>query len=187
MLGSVGVGAGEDVHPVSQVGEARPDLAAVDDIVVAILDGAGLQAGEVRPRLGLAESLAPEGVAFGYAGQVLFFLLLGPVDDDGRAYEVDALVLDLLGATVADHLLEDKLHHRRGGLTAVLLGPGHGPPALVAELAAHLHLLPADGIDVGLRVVPAFGHLVFQEAGELFLKGLFLGGECEIHDGSFLG
>ena len=57
------IGAHEAKHPVRMVGVRGPDLRAIDDVVVAILDRAGLQPGEVRTGSGFAVSLAPPDFA----------------------------------------------------------------------------------------------------------------------------
>ncbi len=63
VLGQVGVGAADDLADLGVLRARRPHLLAVDDPLVAILDGAGLQAGEVRSRDRLAEELARHDVA----------------------------------------------------------------------------------------------------------------------------
>ena len=63
VLRRVRVRAGEHEHPVGEVGAGGPDLLAVDDVVVAVADGAGLEAGEVAAGAGLAEALAPRDLA----------------------------------------------------------------------------------------------------------------------------
>ena len=59
MLGDVGVGAGEQHAEVGDLAAGRPDLLAVDDPLVAVLDRLGREAGEVGAGAGLAEQLAP--------------------------------------------------------------------------------------------------------------------------------
>ena len=91
MLRGVGVGAGEQDHPVGVLGAGGPDLLAVDDVVVAVADGAGLEGGEVGAGAGLAEALAPDGLARrACRAGMLLLLLLGAVGDDGGAGHADA-------------------------------------------------------------------------------------------------
>ncbi len=47
VLGDIGIGAGEHEDVLAHVGERRPDLLAVDDVVVAVADGLRLEGGEV--------------------------------------------------------------------------------------------------------------------------------------------
>ena len=50
VLGDVGVGAGQQHAEVGVLAARGPHLLAVDDPLVAVLDGPGLQAGQVRAR-----------------------------------------------------------------------------------------------------------------------------------------
>ena len=45
MLGGVGVCTDQDEDPISLVGAGCPDLLTIDDEVVAVPDGAGLEGG----------------------------------------------------------------------------------------------------------------------------------------------
>ena len=59
VLRRVGVGADEQLAVVGDVAVRRPDLLAVDDVIVAVAHGAGAQRGEVGAGVGLGEALAP--------------------------------------------------------------------------------------------------------------------------------
>ena len=63
VLGDVGIGAGQHDAPLGDVGVARPDLVAVDDVLVAVERRRGAQRREVGPGVGLAETLAPPVLA----------------------------------------------------------------------------------------------------------------------------
>ncbi len=52
--------AGEEHAPLRDVGQRRPHLLPVDDVVIAGVLGARLQAGKVAARVRLAEALAPD-------------------------------------------------------------------------------------------------------------------------------
>ena len=54
-----GVGTHQAEDHVGVLGERRPGLLAVHDIVIAVANGAGLERGKVRPRAGLGVALAP--------------------------------------------------------------------------------------------------------------------------------
>src|SRR5207245_11221467 len=60
VLGGGGVGADEQEAPVGDVRHAGPDLLAVHDEVIAVAHAARLEIREIRTRVRLRESLAPE-------------------------------------------------------------------------------------------------------------------------------
>jgi hypothetical protein len=79
-----GVRAGEQEDVVGELGLRGPDLLAVDDPLVAVEHRARLQTGEVGAAVGLAETLAPSGLAAQDLGEELLLLLLGaPLEDRG--------------------------------------------------------------------------------------------------------
>ena len=90
VLGHVGVGAGEQHAEVGVLAARGPHLLAVDDPLVAVLDGAGLQAGQVRTGLGLAEQLAPRLLARHDVAHVEVDLLLRAVGGDRRRGQEEA-------------------------------------------------------------------------------------------------
>ena len=63
MLRRIGFGADEAEDPVGVIGVAGPDLRAVDEPVVALVFGLGLQPGEVGSRARLRVALAPADLA----------------------------------------------------------------------------------------------------------------------------
>src|SRR5581483_777726 len=84
----VGGGAGQEEQEVAVLGARNEDLAAVDDVLVALLNGARLEAGRLRPgvRLGDAEGLQAQ-LAAGDGRQIGLLLILGAVLED-RAHGV---------------------------------------------------------------------------------------------------
>ena len=60
VLRDPGIGPGQENPPPRLVRHARPDLLTVDDPLVAVAQGGGAEAGQIRPRPGLTEELAPE-------------------------------------------------------------------------------------------------------------------------------
>ena len=70
VLGLVGVGAADDLADVAVLGARGPHLLAVDDPLVAVALGPGLQAGEVGAGARLAEQLAGDDVAAVHRRQV---------------------------------------------------------------------------------------------------------------------
>src|SRR5690349_1047710 len=78
---------GQREHVVGELGLRRPDLLAVDDPLVAVAHGRGLERRQVRAGVRLAEALAPLHLAPQDLGQELLLLLLGPPLQDRRADE----------------------------------------------------------------------------------------------------
>src|SRR5437588_3831548 len=119
-----------------------PHLLAVDDEMVALIDGAGAQAGEVGagPRLGIA--LAPDLVGAEDPRQMALFLLLGPPVDQRRAQQAEpAGAGQDRGAGAEILLVIDDLLHEAGAAPAIFLGPGKPDPA------GGVHpLLPGDAL-----------------------------------------
>src|SRR5207249_11554412 len=58
VLWRLGVGAGEEEHPVGVLRAGGPDLVAVEHVLDAIANGAGREGGEVGAGPGLGKSLA---------------------------------------------------------------------------------------------------------------------------------
>ena len=76
MLGHLGVGAGGQPDVVGVAGQRGVDLLPVDDVLVAVADGPGLQRGQVGARLGLGVADAEVDVAGQDLGQEEVLLLL---------------------------------------------------------------------------------------------------------------
>ena len=76
--------AGDEHAPLRDLRQRRPDLLAIDHVVIAFVLGSGLQAREVAARVGLAEALAPDLVACQQGPQVTLLLLFGTVGDHDR-------------------------------------------------------------------------------------------------------
>src|SRR5262249_14332546 len=77
---------------VGVVRRGRPDLLAVDDEVVAVLDRRGAERGQVRARLWLRIALAPDDLAAQRRGDPAALLLLGAELEQRRRQHRDALV-----------------------------------------------------------------------------------------------
>ena len=133
VFGRVGIGAGEQDHPVALVGAGGPDLRAVDHVVVAVADGARLQAGEVGAGAGLAEALAPALLAAQDAGQVALLLLVGAVEQDGGAGPAQANAAEARRARLGQLLVEDELLHHGEAAAAILRGPVRRDPGAGAH------------------------------------------------------
>ena len=134
VLGHVGVGAGQQHAEVGVLAPRGPHLLAVDDPLVAVPDGPGLQAGQVRAGLRLAEELAPGLLAGDDVPHVEVDLLLGAVGGDGRGGQQQAQPGG--GAQRAE--LGDLLLHQDDvgaghGLAVGVLGQARGGPAGQAQ------------------------------------------------------
>ena len=90
VLRHVRVGAGDQHAQVGHLAAGRPHLLAVDDPLLAVLFGLGLQAGEVGAGAGLGEELAPGALAGDDRTDVLLDLLGRAVRGDGRCGEEQA-------------------------------------------------------------------------------------------------
>ncbi len=90
VLGHVGVGARDEHAPLGVLGAAGPHLLAGDDPVLAVLDRARFQRGEVRAGLGLGEALAPDLLGREDRRQVALLLLVAAPHHQRRAAEQQA-------------------------------------------------------------------------------------------------
>ena len=144
MLLRRGIGAHQAEDPVGVVRIRGPDLLAVDDVVVAVALGAGLQRGEVRSGVRLGIALAPADQARGNLGQMLLLLRLVAVLQQRRAKHPDAEARQRGARAHRRHLLAQ--HLVLGGIqpsAAIFPWPIRHGPALVA------HPLEPDALRLG--------------------------------------
>ena len=182
-----GVGAHQEEAPLGEVGGGDPDLAAGDDVLVAVEHGQGAQVGEVGSRFGLGEALAPVDVGVEDPREPHLLLLLGaPAQDHGPDLPQAVGVVDArrLGPR---HLLgvDGVLHD--GGLAA---SPGlrpvdGGPPAPVQAALPGLAAQHRAAVRVVLVPDLPRGHELRQvgvePAAQLGSEGVVLGGVGEVH------
>ncbi len=125
MLRHARVGPGQQDAVIGIVCAGGPDLLAVDDPFVAILDGAGLQARNIRPGRRFGKELAPDFLALHCLADIALLVLVGAERDDGRDAHPEA---DGEGAgrrvELAFFLVPDDLLHRRAAAPADLFRPG---------------------------------------------------------------
>ena len=136
MLGGVGLGAHEAEDHVGLVRGRGPDLLAVDDEVIAVLDAAGLQRGEVGTGVRFRVALAPDHLAAQGGTDVLALLLLGAQLEQRRHEHRDALVAEPGRDAGAAELLDDQLlleHVRRGTVAAVFARHGAAGVAMLDQ------------------------------------------------------
>ena len=118
-----GIGAAQAEDPVGVLRQRGPGLLAVDDVVVALAHGRGLEAGEVGAGAGLGEALAPPVVERRHARQEPLLLLLGAEGDDHRPAHGHVEGQRLRHAVELQLLGVDVVLHRRPIRAAPLLGP----------------------------------------------------------------
>src|SRR5580658_8527711 len=168
-----------------------PDLLAVDDEIVAVLDRAGLQRSDVGTGVGLGVALAPDLVGRENLRHVALFLLLGAPLDERWPDQHRAELVDQRGRVCAAHLLAiDELLGERGAAAAVLFGPADADPSAAVHLFVPRDAaLPVARALVGkgpLGVFPTFaaGQIGVEPAPQLRTKSLVLCAELEIHGSS---
>ena len=91
VLRGVGIGARREPDVVGVLRVRREDLLAVDDVVVAVADGARLERGEVGAGAGLGVADAEESSPCRMPRQQRLLLRLGAELHDRRADRVDAM------------------------------------------------------------------------------------------------
>ena len=185
MLRCVGVGAGQQEDVVGVVRLGRPHLLPVDHPLVAVELGPGLEAGQVRTGVRLAESLAPRDLALQDARDELLLLLLrAPLQerraDQGVAEEVGAQRC----ADAGELLVEHDLLQQAQALAAVFGGPaGADPPAAVELgrplLVEGLALLGGHG-EAG--AAPALGQVLLEPSRDLSPELLGFGWVGQVHE-----
>src|ERR1700722_11693988 len=131
MLWHVLVGPCQQQTPVGDVGVARPDLVAVDDVLAPLAGGGCRQRRQVGTRAGLRETLAPAFGAVDHAGQkpLLQFLACMMSQPDDEVTEAGPRRRTRL----RDLLVHDDVVYRRQVLPAVLLGPRRAEEAGFVE------------------------------------------------------
>ena len=132
-FGHVVVGAGQEEDVVGHVGERREHLLPVDDPLVTVAGGRGLDGGHVRAGVGLAVAERHADLAGQGAGEEVGLLLLGGhpadrlADDDRQAHAVGR-------RPGQPELVAQGGHLERVALLAAVLGRPRGrEPALSAD------------------------------------------------------
>ena len=125
-----GVGAYQAEDPVGVVGVGGPDLLAIDQIVVALIFGAGREAGQIGAGAGLAIALTPAQFAARDGRQVCGLLFLAAVFQQHRAEHADAETEQGCAAAKARHFFfQYKVLVTRQPAAAIGLGPRRYGPA----------------------------------------------------------
>ena len=180
VLGHLGVGAGEEEPPVGDGAARRPDLLTVDDEVVARVDGAGLERGEVGAGIGLGIELAPQLLRREDLPEVARLLRVGAVDHDGGPDDAEAEAIGGRGRVHPRHLVgHDGLLHRPRAGAPDLLRPAHAQIARLVELA----MPPAPVVE---RPDLLARQVLFEPGAHLLPVGDVLGGVVQVHAASLL-
>jgi hypothetical protein len=147
VLGQVGVGAGDQQRAPGVLGQRGPHLLPVGHPLLAVLNRAGGQRGQVAARAGLAEQLAPDLLARPERAQPALLLLLAAVGEDGRGghAQSDRVELGVVarGARRGELGVDDVLQ-RAGDAQAAepfrVMHPGQArvEPGIVEVLPGHL-------------------------------------------------
>src|SRR5260370_7447249 len=125
-----------------------PYLLPIDHEMVAPIDGAGTQAGEIAAGIWFRIALAPQLVGAEDARQGPLLLLCGSPMNERRAQQVQRVRCRENRRTGAEiFLVEDHLLHKARAAPAIFFGPGDPDPA------GGVHrLLPPNALFEGLAV-----------------------------------
>ncbi len=184
----VRIGLGHDDEEVADLPVGDEGLGAVQDIGVAVADGAGLDRGEVRPGSGLGHRDPEQRLPGDRAGQVLLFLRLAPelpqiggadVGVEGKHQGV--------GAQIRELFHDDRVVSKPRVASAVLLWH------VGAEEARLAHRQP--GLAIGTTRLVPLGNLGRQfflgKAPELVAEQVvFIGEDVSAHgvsEGGWIG
>ena len=129
----VRIGSTGEPHVVGMVGQAGPDLLAIDHIVVTIANGARREGREVgaRARFGVPDRKVTPTLE--NLRRVLGLLLVGAEFEQGRPHRIERQ--DGNREARALHFVEeDELLDRTAALAAVFLWPANSKPAIGTQL-----------------------------------------------------
>src|SRR5215470_11277961 len=171
-------GAGEEEHQVRLEHAGDEHLLSVDDVLLALADGGGLELGGVGARVGLSDAEGLESqLARGDLGQVHLLLLLRAVPQH-RAHDVHLRVAGASVAARAVDLFEDeRAFHDAEARAAVLLRDQHGQVAGLRQVVdERLGILALD-----VQLLPVGGRVLFAEIVDGGLEGLLVVGQREAH------
>src|SRR5689334_21031968 len=164
------VGAHEAETPIGILRAAGPDLLAIDEIVIALVDALCAQRCKIGSRAGLGIALAPPNFTLHDSRNVLFLLLLTAIFEQGRAEHHHAHTADRIESADAVHLLLQHARLRgRKAAAAILLGIGWRAPTLVAH-----RLLPLREVSAAFRaiLVDHHGGLALQRGRKILFQPL---------------
>ena len=170
VLRRVGVRARQQDPELRRVRERRPDLLTVDDVLVAFLERARRDVGEVAAGLGLAEELAPDLVGRKHRHDVAVLLLVGAVLHEDRAAVADADRVDgTLDLRALQLVVDEQLRHRVGVEPPRLRPVGDDVACLREVFAAGFGVLGQPGAHLEPSRVVFRGKLEVHEAATIRL------------------
>ena len=129
------IGAHQAEDPVSVLGIGRPDFGAVNNEVITISLGLGLEARKIRARTRFRVALTPPVFTLQDAGQEVLFLLIGAVGHDDVGHHHETKGHDIGDARQRTLGFVDVLLRGGPARAAVLGRPVGRDPALLVELA----------------------------------------------------
>ena len=187
LLLSFGVGTHQTEDPVGVLAQRGPGFLTVDDVVIAIAHGAGLQRGQVGTGARLGVTLTPPVGAVEDARQVGGFLFFGAELDDYRSNHVDAERHQTRCAGSGGLFVKDVLFDRAPGGATVLYRPARRVPAALGQ-----DFLPALVVSL-VQVFAQFDllgdvgrQLLLQEFTHFITEGELFGRKMDFHCGSSL-
>ena len=173
------VRASQGKAPVGVVGVARPDLVAVEHVLVAVAVGPRAQGGEVRSRIRLAEPLAPTFPAVHQPRQEPLLDLDASVPEDAE-HEV-AEPRSRRCSSGGQLLVEDDVVDTREALAADFLGPRQAEEAGAVQRLVPRSLARPVGV-VGRRCRQV-GVVVGHPRPQALTEGRLVGRVTEVHCG----
>src|SRR6185295_3480771 len=136
------VGAHQAEAPVGILRTAGPDLLAVDEEMIALVDGLRSQAGETGTRARLGIALTPAHRALDDTRHVAALLVLVAVFQKCGTEHRRAHATDRIEGADAVHFLQENARFSLGQTAAaMLLGPGRNAPALLAHRLLPLYVI----------------------------------------------
>ena len=169
--------------PVRPVGVGRPDLAAVDDVMVAVAHRAAGERGQVRAGIRLRIALAPDCLAGEDARQVARLLLLGAEGEQHGTHHLRAEGHRPRRAGEVAFLLEDEPLRRRPAGSAGGFRPVGAHPAALGDGAHPVHdIIAREQAAVPYLVAHILREPFPDEGAHLLAEGAVPVGNLDLHD-----
>ena len=175
------VAAEQAKEPVGKDGTGRPDLLAVQDVLVALANGATTDGSHVGAGIGLGPALGPHVIAAGHARQKAGLLLWRAKFHDGGAQQQDAVLVHPLRRIRSPvFLFKDQPFGQIAAAAAQILGPHDGAVTGLSQLGFPLAMLLEAFAGV-ITLEALLGHVVLEPGAYLCAKGFLRRGICQIH------